>query len=59
MPIFVNVNMYVFRSCAAISGELQKSSKMTAHNLNEYILIFFPCFCIRKYQNVKKTFLND
>ena len=59
MPIFVNVNMYVFRSCAAISGELQKSSKMTAHNLNAYILIFFPCFCIRKYQNVKKTFLND
>ena len=50
MPILANVNMYVFKSFAAISGELQKSSEMAAHNLNAYILIFFPCFCKRKYQ---------
>ena len=49
-PIFVNVNMYVFKSCAAISGEFLKSSEMAAHNSNAYIWIFFPCFWTRKYQ---------
>ena len=44
------INMYVFKLCAVISGELQKSSEMAAYNLNAYILIFFACFCIRKYQ---------
>ena len=44
MPIFVNVDMYESKSCAAISGEFPKSSEMTAHNLIEYVWIFFPCF---------------
>ena len=50
MTIFVNVNVYVSKSCAAISGEFLKSSEMAAHYLNAYIWILFPCFCIRKYQ---------
>ena len=40
MPIFVNINMYVFKSCAAISGVLQKSSEMAAHDLDTYIFTF-------------------
>ena len=35
-PIFVNVNMYVSKSCAAISSEFPKSSEMAAHDLDTY-----------------------
>ena len=37
MPIFVNANRYVSKSCAAIFGEFLKSSEMAAHNLDAYI----------------------
>ena len=40
MPVFVNVNIYVFKLCAAISGEFLKSSEMAAHNLNTFIFTF-------------------
>ena len=53
MPIFVNVNMYVFSSCAAISGEFPKSSEMTAHNLNAYIAKMMKNhFCIYLCSNL-------
>ena len=34
MSIYVNVNIYVSKSYAAISGEFLKSSEMAAYNLN-------------------------
>ena len=56
-PIFVNVNMYEFKYCAAISGEFLKSSEMAAHNSNAYTYEFsFHVFEQESTKKGKKTF---
>ena len=40
MPIFVNVNMHVFKLYAAIFDDFRNSSEMAAHDLDTYIFIF-------------------
>ena len=53
MPIFVNVIMHVFNSCAAISGEFLKSSEMEAHDLNAYIFTFTKIGMLSPYFSVQ------
>ena len=58
IPIFVNVNIYVSKSCAAISGEFMKSSEMAAHNSNAYIWLFLSMFVHKKVPiMLRKIFL--
>ena len=62
MPIFVNVNMYVFKSCTAISDDFRNSPEMAAHDLNTYIFTFTkigllsPQFSVQRPAFLKAVF---
>ena len=60
MPVFVNVNIYVFELCAAISDNFGNSPEMAAHDLNTYIFTFTKTAMLSpQFSEMRPAFLKS
>ena len=59
MPIFVNVNIYVFKSCAAIYDDFRNSPESAAHDLDTYIFTFTKIVMLSlQFSKMRPAFLK-
>ena len=60
MPIFANMNMYVSKSCAAISDDFRNSPEMAEHNLDTYIFAFTKIGMVSpQFSEMRPSFLES